>query len=200
MIAVLCLICLSQVIQAEDAAKIAAMEASLKTAKEDTNKVRLLGDLAWEYQNADIEKSMAYAKEELILAKKINNEKFLGLAYNDMGIVYFKLGDWPNALKYNEQSYAIRKKSGDEMDIASSLNKISSLKYKMSMYEEALPDMLVCLRIYEKHQQKKYIALTAGNIAQVHLDLHQSDKSREYTEMAVKIDKEIADTNGLVMN
>ena len=51
----------------------------LKTAKDDTNKVKVLKSLFFEFEFKDIKKADFYAKESLKLAQQLNYKK--GIAY-----------------------------------------------------------------------------------------------------------------------
>jgi len=80
------------------AGQIDTLEQQLQTAK-DTNRVKILCDLCWEYRFVSAEKALAYGNKALELAQQINYSKGVAQSYNDMGIIFIDQG------KYMERSF-----------------------------------------------------------------------------------------------
>ena len=87
-----------------------SLKEVLKSNKHDTIKLQALTDLNWYYSVSDFGKSKYYAKQEVALAKKIKNQKWIAQGYNDMAISYYWLENYDSALYYNFQALKIREK------------------------------------------------------------------------------------------
>lgn len=178
---------------AQDAEKIKTLKAKLNLAKQDSEKIIILGDLSWELQNYDMVAAEKYVTEEFKIAEKLKLQKFLALAYNDVGLIKLKKGNLTESLELNKKALAIRRQLKDEMGIGSSLNKIGSIYTRLEKYSESLAAFLECLKIYEKNKVKPYIAYTQNNVAQIYFHIHNSPKALEYYKLAIATNKELGD-------
>ena len=97
---------------------IDSLQNILSAAKEDTNKVNTLNNLAWEFINAgEYEKSLNCANQASILADKINYKKGKAKSYHNIGNIYTYQGNYPQALKTHFASLKIREEIGDKNGI-----------------------------------------------------------------------------------
>jgi hypothetical protein len=71
-------------------AQIDSLENQLNNCQIDSVKLQLLTDLNWLYLSSNLTRAKQYAEDELLLAQKTNNQKFIAQAYNDLGIVCIK--------------------------------------------------------------------------------------------------------------
>lgn len=79
---------------------IDSLQAVLKTAKEDTNKVNTLNKLSWELTNiGDYEKAILQANKAKDLATTLHFKKGIANAYSKIGVVNDNQGNYPEALK-----------------------------------------------------------------------------------------------------
>ena len=73
---------------------IDSLEQVIMTTKEDTSKVKLLNDLAYELRNAkEYEKSILYGNQALSLAGKLGYKKGSADAYRNIGNVENELNN-----------------------------------------------------------------------------------------------------------
>ena len=70
----------------------------LATQKTDTGKLKTLSKLTFLYGNNNPAVALQNAKEQKIIADKINIPKFIANAYNDIAIAQYYSGDYLNAL------------------------------------------------------------------------------------------------------
>src|SRR5690606_1476974 len=79
--------------------EIDALQVKLSKAKEDTAKVKILSQmsekLCW---SGDYDRALQYADSALALAKKTNFKKGITTAFNNIGIIDFYLGKYPEAM------------------------------------------------------------------------------------------------------
>src|ERR1035437_10303654 len=69
----------------QDSRYVDSLKNILKTQKEDTNKILLLNDIAWEYSSTDLKKARNYCNTSIELATKIKYIKGRSSAYNTLG-------------------------------------------------------------------------------------------------------------------
>jgi signal transduction histidine kinase len=168
--------------------EIDSLKKVLASSASDTLKLMAYSDLNWLYSQNDYELSKKYAMDELALAQKINNTKWIAQAYNDMAISYYRLNQVESALVYNYKALAIRKDLKDQKLIASSLSKIGVLQIETGEYAAALKSQFETLKIFESVNDQRSTAITLNNISQTFHKLKNYDKEIEYGEKAIAID------------
>jgi hypothetical protein len=70
----------------------------LKTAKEDTNKVILLDEIAWEISYTNLQKGIDYSIQSYELAKKLKYERLYPKICNTQAAIYIDMAEIAKAL------------------------------------------------------------------------------------------------------
>src|SRR4051812_16833978 len=64
----------------------------------DTVKIKLAGDISWNFLANDVESAMLYARKELSLAKAAGIKKETAQAYSDIGNIFNRKTEYDSAL------------------------------------------------------------------------------------------------------
>lgn len=182
---VLCLICfpfVSLFAQNND-----SLEALLKTNIHDTVKLQILTDLNWNFARVDLDKALDFGNQELALAQKIGNQRYIAQGHNDIGIALQQKGKFREAIVEHKKALEIRLKLKNEMDIASSYSKLGVCSEEISDHISSLEYALKALAIYEKVGNKPYIAFTLNTICNMKTNLKQYDGVMEYARRGFKL-------------
>lgn len=161
--------------------------ALLKTNIPDSTKLQTLSDLNWNYLGIDLDKAMSFAEQELELAKKSNDQKFIAQGYNDIGIVYMKKSNFREAIKWHKLALDIRLKLKSDLDKASSYSKLGVCSEEIADHVSSLEYALKALAIYEKLQNKPYIAFTLNTICNINGNLKQYGNMMAYAQRGYKL-------------
>ncbi len=173
------------------------LQALLKTAKEDTNKVTVLNKLAWEYRKNDYQKAYDYAQQALELSNKLKYKQGVAYSYSNIGIVYKIQKNYVKALEYYAKSSKVLEEIGDKRDIAFSYNNIGNINYEQNKYPEALDYYLKALKILKETGKKQYIASCYNNIGNIYNKQKKYSTALDYFFKAFKINKETDNKQGL---
>jgi signal transduction histidine kinase/TPR repeat protein len=157
-----------------------SLEHLLKTAKEDTNQVKILDDLCWEYTLTKSKKSGEYAKQMLELAQKINYQKGIGNAYANIGAANYMQSNNDSAIKYFSMAAELRKKMNDKAGTGGALNNIAMAYQQQSSYTIAVSYYLQALKIFEEINDVKRMAQANVNISSIYTELKNYDLSIKY--------------------
>lgn len=184
-------------ISAQAQLKIDSLMNVLKIAREDTNKARTMNALSYQLsQEGEYDKSKKYANDALQFSKKIHFKKGEGDAYNNLGIIYNYLGNYPEAMINYFSSLNIKEKTGDKIGMAKSCNNIGMIYYHQGNYPDALKQFFASLKIAEEMGNKLVIATLRNNIGNVYLfQNNYADALKNYSD-ALKIREEIGDKKG----
>lgn len=166
---------------------------SLTTSKVDTVRFWAYSELSWLLKETDKTAALNYSSKLYDEAKEINNSKWMAQGLNDAGIIYIKIGDLNKALEKTEQALALRKKSGNKKEIASSLSKIATIKTEKGQYAEALDIQLQVLRLFEELKMDQYVAQTCNNIGTLYNNINNPEMSNKYLKRAYAIAKAMGD-------
>jgi two-component system, NtrC family, sensor kinase len=160
----------------------------LPRAKEDTNKVRLLQQLAIQYAGTDPEKGMIYIKQGTELASRLGDKLGMAVENNLAGNYYFRKSDYPNALAYYFKAQALFDEIGTHDNAM--YGNIGSIYRSLGEYEKALEYLFKALKASEKKGSKGSIAATTCNIGVVYTSQQNYTKALDYLFKALKLDEE----------
>src|SRR3954471_19682345 len=92
---------------------IDSLKASLGESPRDSNRVKTLNRLAWNLRSIDPKMAMSYAMQSAKLAQEIHFEIGRGNAYNTIGVIHYRRGEYVEATKAHLQALTIRENIGD---------------------------------------------------------------------------------------
>lgn len=155
-------------------------------AKSDTNKVKSLSDLCWNYRFKSADSALFFGQQALQLAVEINYPKGIAQAYNDMAIIYIDKANFRSATNYLNEAMKIRKQLNDSTGIAALYNKLGIIAQKQGRLKEALENQIEALKIYRNLGQDKWIGYSLNNIAIIHQNLGNLDNALKYHQEALE--------------
>ena len=81
--------------------------------------------------------------------KEVGNKASEGKTLNNIGLVYIYLGQYPQALKYHEQSLVIQKEIGDKAGEGTTLNNLGSVYNTLKQYAVAEKTLFAAIEVWE---------------------------------------------------
>lgn len=146
----------------------------------DSVKIKLAGDISWNFLGNDIEKAMFYAKKELELAKKIDNKKEIAQANSDIGNVFNRMASFDSTLYYYNIALKIRQSLNDKIKSAGIYSNIATVYTRQSKFKEALDLNFKSLKLYEQIGDSANQANILGNIGILYYNLEQNKSANEF--------------------
>ncbi|MBL4655391.1 MAG: tetratricopeptide repeat protein, partial [Bacteroidia bacterium] len=181
--------------------KIDSLKVELERVLNDTTRVKVLNDLAWEfYQSPD--SAILLSKQALKLAEDLpplgeRNGFFIGNTHNDLGIYYRLTGDYSLSLSHHFKSLKIRETQKDQQGITISLSNIGLVYWNQGDYPKALGYYFNVLKTVKELENKGGIARVLGNIGLVYNGQGDYPKALEYYFKALKMDEEMGNKNSI---
>lgn len=133
-----------------------------------SRKVRLYMELATISRHNNPDTATFFANKAFELAEKTGNAHDRMMAYYTLGRVSAVRGNSDLAIKYFNQSLEIATKEQTDSVIGLSLNGIATANWQLGKYAAALEDHFKALRIREKLQDARGIAISKINIGSVY--------------------------------
>ncbi len=115
---------------------------------------------------------------------------------NNIGTIYYALGQKQKVLEYFEKALPIHREVGDQSSEATTLNNIGMVYDALGQKQKALEYYEEALPISREVGDRSGEATTLNNIGAVHSALGQKQKALEYFENALIIHREVGDRSG----
>ncbi|MGZ3902045.1 MAG: tetratricopeptide repeat protein, partial [Bacteroidia bacterium] len=170
----------------------------LPSQKEDTNKVKLLNKIAWEYYRNESNTSMSYAKQALKLAETLDFKYGISTALNTIGIAYYFKGHYPEALNAYIRATRILESCGPASlkKLSALYNNIATVLIELRRYKDAEIYFKKSLKVDSDAGDKLGMAQSYNNIGLIYKDLNKYDTALIYYFKAYALRKEINDKEG----
>ncbi len=170
-------------------------EDGLSLLKEDNPKRGgLLNKKGWTFIRwGDYDEAIEVFKEELDLAKRLDEKGERGESLHALGTAYLRKGDYDRAEDFLLKAIDIRDDLNDNKGLSGSLNNIGIIYYHRGELDKALEHYQRGLEIDEDMGYKSDIASSLNNIGLIYRDKGELDKALEYSERSLEIKEEIGD-------
>lgn len=168
---------------------------------EDTTTVENLNDLAWELSLLGNQvEAMVYATQAKELSEKINYPNGLGVAYSNLGSIYYYQTNYPRALDYHIKSLKIMEAIGSKSGMGASYNNIGNVYSEQGNNDKVLEYYLKDLKICEKIKDKNGMSVSYSNIGILYNEMKQYDKAIECHLKSLKLKEELGNVQGIGMS
>jgi signal transduction histidine kinase len=164
----------------------------------DSIKIKYFGDLGWYFSSFSSDSAFKYSKLALKLSNKTNNIKGIAQAYNDIGIIHYRISQFDSSLVYYKKSLQIRKKEKDSLGIASIYNKMGISHNQLFKLDSAIYYALASIKIYKNKNKPKLVAMNLNNVANLYKDSKQYQKALKKHKETLHIRKQLNDSVGYV--
>lgn len=179
---------------------IDSMAKLLATPARDSNRVKLLNNMAFKYSKINPSKGLEYAKQAIELAREIEWDKGIAEAYASAGVSYANLADYKKALEYELQSLKLYKEQRNLKGEAAMLANISLVHMNRGDYPSALEFGLKALRKNEDLGDKATTAVILENIGSIYFRQREYDKTLEYYELASEANQQLNNKSAIARN
>ena len=173
---------------------IDSLQAILKTAGQDTNKVNILNTLSYVLLYSNTDTTIYYATLAKNLSEKLNYSRGTASAYLRLGQAYNNLGSYDQSQLFLSKALAF---STDKLTTAKIYVNIGINHYEMSNYPEALKNYFTGLKAFEEAGDKKAIGSVYNNIALIYTDMGNYDEALKNHVAAKKIREANGDKRGI---
>jgi tetratricopeptide (TPR) repeat protein len=136
----------------------------------------------------------------LRLYEDAGNQPGMSMAYNALGVDYYRIDDYPKAIENYEKSLALDKTSGNKFGIASGLDNIASVYLEQREYAKANDYNLQAIKIFEEIDDQPAmgrIYFNRGNLLQKQKDFAAA---YEFYSKSIAINKKLGITRSLAFN
>jgi tetratricopeptide (TPR) repeat protein len=137
-----------------------------------------------------------WLKMGLATSRSLQQQKLEGLFLNDLGTLYYDLGDQAKALEFYQQALPLQKAAGGHRAEATTLNNIGLVYRALGKKSNALECFQQALPLLRKIRDQRREATVFNNIGMIYDDLNDNDKALEYFQQALSIFRAVGDRYG----
>lgn len=156
------------------------VKETTKSSIHDSIKIKLLGDIAWEYMGSDMNKSLEFANKELNLSIKLKREADIAQSESDIGSIYNRKSIFDTALIHYNKALNLRLKLKQNIKVAGIYTNIATVLMRQSKFEEALSINFKSLKIFENEKDELKQAISLGNIGNLYYELEQNKPAEQF--------------------
>lgn len=184
-------------VQAQNKNKIDSLVNVLKMAKEDTNKVEVLVNLASQYLNNEPLTSLKYSKQSLALAQKLNYDRGQIQSLNNIGGYYYYTGKFDSTLFYNKAAFKFIVKTGNKKELMNYYGNIGTIYSIKGDYEKSIENKLKSLKICEELKDTLKMAICTRNIGVDFANKGDFSTALNYYFNSLKLSEAKRDSDGM---
>ena len=155
------------------------MKALLKDSEQDTTRVLILDDLGWMLKSENPDQARTYLREAIALSEKLNYQRGLSKAWNDLGVVETLHNNIPEAIEANNKALEVREAMNDTAGIASVYNNLAGIYDEQGEYENALFNYNNSQKIRKQLKDTARMARLSYNIGLVHEKMGNYPEAQE---------------------
>jgi CHAT domain-containing protein/tetratricopeptide (TPR) repeat protein len=135
-------------------------------------------------------------EEALSLWRAIGDRRSEAITLNNIGLVYYSLGDNQKALGFHTKALPLRRAVGDRNGEATTLNNIGLVHYSLGDNRKALDFFTLALPLLRVTGDRRVEAITLNNIGEVYRALGENQKSLDFYNQALPLRRAVGDRNG----
>ncbi|MES2566930.1 MAG: tetratricopeptide repeat protein [Bacteroidota bacterium] len=163
------------------------IKESKKVSIHDSIKIKLFGDISWEYMSSDLTKSLEFANKELNLATISKREADIAQAESDIGSIYNRKSVFDTALIHYNNALSLREKLKQDVKIAGVYTNIATVLMRQSRFEESLAINFKSLKLFEKTGDELKQSIALGNIGNMYYELAQPKLAEQYYRKSLEL-------------
>lgn len=169
----------------------------LNARNPDTIRLKAINDLTKAILDNNPDSAIILATKFLELAKSKGVKKYVGHAYNFLGLAYSNKSNYTKAMEHHLKALKIRESVGDRLPVAASLNNIGNVYIRLTDYDKALEYYTRSYRIKKEIGDKKGIGYSLSNIGNVYYQLSNYKTALEYHQQSLKLREELGNEDAI---
>ena len=176
--------------------KAAKMKKVALAMPDDSNKIKILNDISFEYRNFNPEETIKLATQALELGRKINYSWDSARSLNFIGVGYQKLGKQSMALEYYTQAKNTALENKRTQQLAYAYHNMGTIYNWQNDYKKSIELFYKSLKMFEQLNEPKGIAYAHNSLSSANLSQGNLESAIEHASKSLIIRQRIDDKQG----
>lgn len=176
---------------------IDSLEVRLKNSKDDTAKVILLNEMVSKYQHVNPARAMELANQSVSLAKRIQFDFGLGVAYRLTGVLFTDKSNFDTGAMYYSKSLEIFKNKDDNRSAryrGMLQHNFGVIYHYKGKYDSAVIYYQEAARLYKELKDDGLLFLTYNNLSTLYTQILDNKTALKYAEECAHISNKLNDS------
>lgn len=182
---------------AQDKERLRLALENLRTADEDTNKVKWLNDIAWDTSYNNLVAGRQYAQQALELAQNLHYNLGIIRVQNTLGTICLDMGDLNGALKAHLASLRLADSLGNKRAMGTSYLNMASVYQVQNKTAKVLECQQKALSYYREIDYRKGLNVILNNIGNTYAQLDSTEKAEPILKEALAMAREAKSNNNI---
>lgn len=165
----------------------------------DSLKVTALIEAYVKCEQINIKDGIPFLDKALIIANRMDDQKWTGKVYMKFGNFYNITGDYEKSIEFINKGKKIFEELDLHQNIGSAYNNLGVTYEKMGRYNEAMDSYIKALNLYEQNVDSLNIAKTYLNLGLLYFRQEDYMKSMDFYQKSLDIRKSIDDKEGIAL-
>ncbi len=165
-----------------------------------TMQINALISLSWRIKSSEPDQALGFAKQALALSRELGIAERIARAMNNIGVIYWQKGDFPQALDNLFEAYRVYREENDSIGIARTHTNIGLIFSDQGHYDKALEYYLVARSIYEQLGSLNGLAPVLNNIGTVYQYQGDYFQAEAYHLQSLEIKETLEDRKGIAFS
>lgn len=161
----------------------------LEKTKDETVKVYLYKELAWQYRASNPGKAFDYGIQGLKLAKKRDLKDEIAGLYNYLGVIRRNQGNYTSALEYYFSALKYAESINNTKETAYALNNIGGIYNRQKKYDEAIDFVKKAIDKFKELDDIRGLAYAYNQLSYINLEIGLYNLALNYCRRAYDIQK-----------
>lgn len=172
----------------------------LRSSKDDTNKVVLLAQIAWNISYRNLQSGVAYGEQGVALAEKLRDERRYCYVYHVLGAIYLDMAEQGKALNLFLKAISYGKRYNQQLELGHVYNSVGNFYAKQGDYRQAVSYYLQAVESHQKAGSEKSVYTPYNNLSSSYLKLNKMDSAIYYINLCVTLNENNLNTYRLTYN
>lgn len=178
---------------------IDSLRSQLSTLPQDTQRVAILNELAYQLVSDDPVEAVDRANEAIALSKKLKFPQGIAEGYSQIALAYKLLSQNDSSFHYYRLSLQEYRKASSIEGQIKVLNNIGMLYYRISVPDSAAHYLFKSLKVAESTNDMESQSFALANIGLIFHNQQRYDEAIEYLTKAVRIIEKTGNKKNLAM-
>lgn len=171
-----------------------SLQLALSATDADTNRMRLLNDLAVTYWRIDHDSSVNYASEALKLGTAHNHQRGVGRARINLGVIHYLKGEYANALGEYVQAVTAFEQIGYLRGVANAQNNIGVVYRLQGDFANAIEHYYASLEVRQQINDTEGVGKSYNNLGVVYEAQGKYEQALSYYKKSLGVKQELGDS------
>jgi len=182
--------------------KVDSLLQSLNTTPQDTNRIKIYGELCWAYAGTrdKLDSAKIFADSIYFLANRLKDERIIVYAHFYFGTIERHLGNLSSSLEHFKKYVDYHEKNGNTHLLATGLYQVAIIQKSMGNFDESLSSFYRVLEIHELNDFKYGVGFTLNAMAGIQRRTKNYDNAMESFQRAISLFKELNEKSDLAMS